>query len=591
MRPILLDLEGFCSYRTKATIDFRDADFFVLVGPTGSGKSTVIDAMVFALYGTVPRWDDRNAVAPALAPTVNRGVVRLIFEAGGKRYVAARDIRRTGSRSPTVREARLEQFVSADSVGLPDDETISIATGPRVVNTAVEQMLGLNFEQFTQSVALPQGEFARFLHATDGERQAILKNLLGYNIYDSIQKAAYSRASDADSRADTLAEQLENYTDATEEHVEALSRALNELREFQTDVTTVAVPALKAAAGDASMARNLAGQLNSEREQLLTVTKPEDVDELDAKRRDRVEAAASAESQQAAIEKRDTQIRDLLQATTPRHELERMLANWQELRDVEDRLPALAKTVTAAVTEQQAADDKRTAADTALRAARETAIQATKSVDDKQRQLETAQEHLALVEALEPPTDIEAISDTVRNASDALAQSNSALESSEAEQRAATDSLDKLPEPTMLAAAESGIKEVHGIIAQDTAQSEDRVATEKAATKAQTDAESAANQVLICERALRDAEHADQAAVLRADLNVGDDCPVCGQTIIEIAPDAAQADLSAARTTLESAKITTEEANAEVARLRSAHQKMLAVRTERLQRCDSFDRP
>lgn len=123
MRPVLLELDGFCSYRTKATIDFREADFFVLVGPTGSGKSTVIDAMVFALYGTVPRWDDRNAVAPALAPTVNRGVVRLIFEAGGKRYVAARDIRRTGSRSPTVREARL-------SSSFPPTLSVCLTTRP-----------------------------------------------------------------------------------------------------------------------------------------------------------------------------------------------------------------------------------------------------------------------------------------------------------------------------------------------------------------------------------------------------------------------------------------------------------------------------
>jgi exonuclease SbcC len=176
MRPVLLDLDGFASYRTKTTIDFRAADFFVLVGPTGSGKSTVIDAMVFALYGTVPRWDDRNAVAPALAPTINRGVVRLIFDVGGKRYVTVRDVRRSGGKNPTVtvREARLEQLVSATAVGDPDDEIIAIATG-RAVSGAVEQILGLDFEQFTQSVALPQGDFAQFLHATDGQRQAILK--------------------------------------------------------------------------------------------------------------------------------------------------------------------------------------------------------------------------------------------------------------------------------------------------------------------------------------------------------------------------------------------------------------------------------
>ncbi|HST65981.1 MAG TPA: AAA family ATPase [Mycobacteriales bacterium] len=62
MRPVLLDLDGFGSFRHPCTVDFRDADFFALVGPTGAGKSTVVDAIVFALYGSVPRWENRRAV-------------------------------------------------------------------------------------------------------------------------------------------------------------------------------------------------------------------------------------------------------------------------------------------------------------------------------------------------------------------------------------------------------------------------------------------------------------------------------------------------------------------------------------------------
>ena len=61
MRPIVLDMNGFASFREAARIDFTDADFFALVGPTGSGKSTVIDAMTFALYGSVPRWGRKRS--------------------------------------------------------------------------------------------------------------------------------------------------------------------------------------------------------------------------------------------------------------------------------------------------------------------------------------------------------------------------------------------------------------------------------------------------------------------------------------------------------------------------------------------------
>src|SRR5260370_5359824 len=98
MRPLLLDMAGFGSFREPATVDFRDVDYFALVGPTGSGKSTVLDALTFALYGCVPRWDDRRAVGLALAPTVTRGTVRLIFDAAGARYVVARELRRPPTR-------------------------------------------------------------------------------------------------------------------------------------------------------------------------------------------------------------------------------------------------------------------------------------------------------------------------------------------------------------------------------------------------------------------------------------------------------------------------------------------------------------
>lgn len=310
MRPVLLELEGFCSYRAKARIDFRDADFFVLVGSTGSGKSTVIDALVFALYGTVPRWDDRNAVAPALAPTVSRGVVRLIFDAGGDRYVAARDIRRVGRGKPSVREARIERFASADATGEPGDETDVIATG-RSVNAAAEKILGLTFEQFTQSVALPQGEFARFLHATDGQRQDILKNLLGYNIYESIQSAAYSRASDAESRTSTLAQQLENYADATDEQVRGLRRDFEDLSEFQKHVVMSVVPSLKQAMTEAATARDLAHRAASEQGRLSSVERPSGVDELITEHAARTVAVKSAESKQAEIELRRRSSRSL----------------------------------------------------------------------------------------------------------------------------------------------------------------------------------------------------------------------------------------------------------------------------------------
>ena len=108
MRPLRIDMAGFAAFREPTTVDFTDADFFALVGPTGSGKSTVLDAICFALYGTVPRWNDRRAIANALAPSTAEARVRLIFESAGRRYAATRVVRRDGKGRVTTSHAGLE---------------------------------------------------------------------------------------------------------------------------------------------------------------------------------------------------------------------------------------------------------------------------------------------------------------------------------------------------------------------------------------------------------------------------------------------------------------------------------------------------
>src|SRR6185312_11762533 len=110
MRPLRLDLAGFTVFRDETTVDFTDADYFALVGPTGSGKSTVLDAICFALYGTVPRWGDRRRIEHALAPSASEARVRLVFETAGSRFVATRVVRRDGKGRTSTSHAGLEQL-------------------------------------------------------------------------------------------------------------------------------------------------------------------------------------------------------------------------------------------------------------------------------------------------------------------------------------------------------------------------------------------------------------------------------------------------------------------------------------------------
>ena len=107
MRPVRLEFEGFTAFREPTTVDFDGADLFALTGATGSGKTSVLDAMVFALYGTVPRLADQRKVEPIVAQGMAEARVRFDFTVGLDTYTATRVVRRTKT-GATTPEARLE---------------------------------------------------------------------------------------------------------------------------------------------------------------------------------------------------------------------------------------------------------------------------------------------------------------------------------------------------------------------------------------------------------------------------------------------------------------------------------------------------
>ena len=109
MRPLTLHAEGFGVFRDAVDIDFDGVDYFALVGPTGAGKSTVIDAFCFALYGSVPRYGDERQVARVVSIGKQEAKVSLAFTVGEQQYRATRVVRIRNGKASTP-EALLERI-------------------------------------------------------------------------------------------------------------------------------------------------------------------------------------------------------------------------------------------------------------------------------------------------------------------------------------------------------------------------------------------------------------------------------------------------------------------------------------------------
>jgi len=265
VRPLRLLLDGFGSYREPAEVDFSGVDFFALVGPTGSGKSTVIDGLCFALYGTVPRWGKENVIAQALAPAANACRVVLVFEAAGKRYAAVRALARSARGQVNTREARLELLDPDVAAGAPLEELLEasvgqLAEGPDQVKSAAAEILGLTYEHFTQSVLLPQGRFSEFLHAKASERQNLLVELLAFGVYETVGQKARERAKLAGELAQRAKDTLAGLPDASQkaeaaaaERVAALADLADVVDERLGAVRELALAASEAAAAAAAV--------------------------------------------------------------------------------------------------------------------------------------------------------------------------------------------------------------------------------------------------------------------------------------------------------------------------------------------------
>ncbi|MBL8967395.1 MAG: AAA family ATPase, partial [Spirochaetaceae bacterium] len=194
MRPSRLVLENFGPYRARAEVDFsRLGPIFLVWGKTGSGKTSLFDAMTYALYGKAAGARDglERQLCSHYAKPGERPIVEFEFSLGAESFKAVRSpphqrVNRKGVTAEAPAEAALYRREGREWVIVADKIT--------EVDEAVRARLGLSADEFSKIILLPQGEFQRFLEMDSGERVGILEKLFPVDLHDAVAELARQRA-------------------------------------------------------------------------------------------------------------------------------------------------------------------------------------------------------------------------------------------------------------------------------------------------------------------------------------------------------------------------------------------------------------
>lgn len=219
----------------------KQVGLFAITGPTGSGKSTILDALCLALYDQMPRLPTGHSVAighkdEGEALRVKSNDVSSILRRGTAHAYAEVDFIGKDKQSYQARweisrgRGQVTGRLQAQKLTLKNLNTLEImGGGKRETLQAIEQHIGLNFDQFRRSVLLAQGDFAAFLKAKKDDRSNLLEKITGTDIYSELSIAAFERAKNEKQTLERITEKLADKTPLAAEERAELEQQRNAL--------------------------------------------------------------------------------------------------------------------------------------------------------------------------------------------------------------------------------------------------------------------------------------------------------------------------------------------------------------------------
>lgn len=563
MKVLNLKVAGFGPYRSEQFVDFTRFDgdgLFLIAGPTGAGKSSVLDAIMYALYGSTPRYDDTGTgeqIRSNFCGPTDPTRVTVEFEHGGVYYRMSRSLayqvpKKTGDGMRTV--AGKLAFERRES-----DQWHTIATKAKQVAQEFAAVFPLRAEEFLQVVLLAQNAFMKFLDAKTGERQEVLRKLFRTYLYRDLMDAVKSRADAARVSVD--------------ETRGALDVAVAEIERLRSSVCAAAEGvSTDAVSGDAADAEAVANDDAPSTDDSAAEPSPEqlvdaalaEIAAAQARVRDacdHAEAVAKADAQRAAMAKEQRQLQQMrAQLQQERDALQ------QQSQNIEDQVvPKIAAAEAAAPLLPYLESEKRTdtavaeavaeldaartrmagvETDTELAIGRQSAdtdesgALSEELVAEHTRELEHAREFLGVLrERAGAETELEQLEQREREANDLV---DSFKERLDRLQREAAE------RPAKLAEQQAKHTELTGVsalieartVAVDQAERVCAAARELPAAETRCEQAAAAYRSALSEherasqheRELAERRYRNAAIELASQLTPGDACAVCGAT-------------------------------------------------------------